>query len=159
MRRLSFLPLSSALLSVATAFALLVGCGTGAASVFADDLVLAENGRSDYAIVLPDAPTPVQKTAANELRSYFAQATGAELPILAEKDADDAAKIIAIGPGPLSQKLLGDAVDESKLAYDGIVMKRVGDSIVLTGYAQRGALYAVYEFLDTRLGVRWWTSS
>jgi hypothetical protein len=159
MRRLSFLPLSSALLSVATAFALLVGCGTGAASVFADDLVLAENGRSDYAIVLPDAPTPVQKTAANELRSYFAQATGAELPILAEKDADDAAKIIAIGPGPLSQKLLGDAVDESKLAYDGIVMKRVGDSIVLTGHAQRGALYAVYEFLETRLGVRWWTSS
>ncbi|MBQ6827261.1 MAG: hypothetical protein IJO46_04530, partial [Thermoguttaceae bacterium] len=137
MRRLSFPSLSSALFSVAaTAVAFLVGLGTGAASTFAADLVLAENGRSDYAIVLPDAPTPVQKTAANELRSYFAQATGVELPILAAKDAadqTDAAKFIVVGPGPLSQQLLGAAVDESQIAYDGIVMKRVGDSIVLTG--------------------------
>ncbi|MBR4833787.1 MAG: DUF4838 domain-containing protein [Thermoguttaceae bacterium] len=157
MRRLSFLPLSSALLCVATAVSLLVG--TGAAS--ADDLTLAENGRSDYAIVLPDAPSPVQKTAANELRSYFAQATGVELPILAEKDAagKTAAKFIVVGPGPLSQKLLGAAVDETQIAYDGIVMKRVGDSVVLTGHPQRGSLYAVYEFLETRLGVRWWTST
>ena len=159
MRRLSFPALSSALLCVATAFSHLVG--TGAASAFAADLVLAENGRSDYAIVLPDAPTPVQQTAANELRSYFAQATGVELPILAAKDAvgKTDAKFIVVGPGPLSQKLLGAAVDESKLDYDGIVMKRVGDSIVLTGHAQRGSLYAVYEFLETRLGVRWWTSA
>ncbi|MBQ6828596.1 MAG: hypothetical protein IJO46_11340, partial [Thermoguttaceae bacterium] len=106
MRRLSFPALSSALLCVATAVAFLVGLGTGAASAFAADLVLAENGRSDYAIVLPDAPTPVQQTAANELRSYFAQATGVELPILTEKDAvgKTDAKFIVVGPGPLSQK-------------------------------------------------------
>ncbi|MCF0234063.1 MAG: DUF4838 domain-containing protein [Thermoguttaceae bacterium] len=124
----------------------------------ADPLILADGGTSAYQIVLPDAPSAVQTTAANEFQTYFKEATGVELPIVAENAASDANRIV-IGPSALSQKLLGDAINEAEIQYDGIVLKRVGDSIVLTGHPQRGSLYAVYEFLETQLGVRWWTST
>lgn len=40
-----------------------------------------------------------------------------------------------------------------------IVLKTVGKHLVLTGAvgARRGTLYAVYEFLERVVGVRWWT--
>ena len=131
----------------------------------ADEFRLAANGKSDYKIVVPNDPTPVQRTAANELQSYFKQITDAELPIIAENelasgvlDNVSQAKLFIIGPGKLSQKALG-TTDESSIGYDGIILKSVGNSIVFSGHPKRGPLYSVYEFLESKLGCRWWTST
>lgn len=125
-----------------------------------DDLQLASNGSSDYKIVLPVDPSPIQTSAANELQSYFKQVTDAELPIVSERDINwnKGVKAFIIGPGKLSQQALGD-VDESSIGYDGIILKTVGNSIVLSGSPLRGPLYSVYEFLETKLGCKWWTST
>lgn len=132
----------------------------GILDAYCADLQLASHGSSDYKIVLPVNPTPVQKTAANELQSFFKQVTDAELPIVPETDVswNNDAKLFIIGPGKLSQQVLGD-VDESSIGYDGIILKTVGYSIVLSGAPKRGPIYSVYEFLERKLGCKWWTST
>lgn len=131
-------------------------CGSYAYGV---ELQLAVNGKSDYRIVLPADATPVQNSAANELRLYFKQVTDAELPVVSENDVvwNDEAKLFIIGPGELSQQVLGN-IDESAIGYDGIILKNVGNSIVLSGAPKRGPVYSVYEFLEKKLGCKWWTS-
>jgi hypothetical protein len=44
------------------------------------------------------------------------------------------------------------------LGADGIVIRTVGDDLVLAGGHPRGTLYAVYTFLEEHLGCRWWSS-
>lgn len=45
------------------------------------EFVLFENGKSDYAIVLPDAPTAEEEGAARELQEYFRKLTGVLLAV------------------------------------------------------------------------------
>ena len=131
----------------------------------AEDVVLAENGATEYAVLLPDDASEVQKTAAEELRNYLRQIADVELPVMTESEAASAGRLktletaglFVIGPSATSQRALGE-LDESKIGYDGIVLKNVGSSFVLTGSPERGPLYAVYEFLERKCGVRWWTA-
>ena len=138
------------------ASAFLVALASTFALAAENDLHLVTEGKSDYTIVLPDTPTPVEKTAASELQTYLEKATGARLPIASEKEATSEKKIL-LGATNETQKLLGD-LKLDKLAYDGIILKRFGDRIVLAGHPQRGTLYAAYTFLEEQLGVRWWAS-
>ncbi|MBP5621641.1 MAG: DUF4838 domain-containing protein, partial [Thermoguttaceae bacterium] len=146
--------------NVSIIFSLFLIAVTNANSVYCADLQLAVNGASDYIIVLPTEATAVQKTAANELQSFFKQVTDAAIPIVTESDVkwNKDSKAFVIGPGKLSQQALGD-VDESSIGYDGVIIKSVGNSVVLSGAPKRGPLYAVYEFLETKLGCKWWTST
>ncbi|NLZ03502.1 MAG: hypothetical protein GXY25_23585, partial [Pirellulaceae bacterium] len=129
-----------------------------AAPAAAAELNLSLDGKSDYAIVLPENATPVERTAAGELQTHLAEITGATLPILAESEAAQAAARIVLGDSPLTRKLL-PSIDPASLAPDGIVIKTVGPDLVLVGHPRRGTLYAVYTFLEDTLGVRWWTQT
>ena len=131
----------------------------------AGGLRLAGDGRSDYTIVLPEASNPVQTTAAKELASFLHQVTGADYPILTEDQVDEQAKdkgkLLVIGPGKLSRELLASAGVETEetIAPDGIILQTAGQSLVFSGHPDRGALYAVYTFLEDIVGIRWWTST
>lgn len=133
------------------------------ASVFSADepLVLAQNGKSDYRIVLAPDATAIQKSAATELQQTFREITGAQLPIVQSVVSDSSwmNKTFVIGPSELSQKLLGKTVNESAFGYDTLCVRRCGSSVVFTGHAKRGPLYAVNAFLEETLGCRWWTST
>ena len=70
--------------------------------------------------------------------------------------------VIAVGPG--AAKSAAPELDLTKagpagLGEDGIVLKSVGRNLILTGAegSKRGTLYAVSEFLEREVGVRWWT--
>ena len=95
------------------------------------------------------------------MASFLRQATGAEFPIVSEKDADEQSVKFVIGPGELSKKLLASigAEPEETIPRDGIILQTVGNSIVLSGHPRRGSLYAVYTFLEDVVGIRWWTST
>ena len=128
-------------------------------------LRLADCGATDYTIVLPEAPNPVQTTAAEELASFLGQVTGAPFPILSENQIEDQAwdkeKLLVLGPGECSKALLASAAAEPEgtIGMDGIILETVDRSIVLSGHPERGALYAVYTFLEDTVGIRWWTST
>ncbi|MBO7678839.1 MAG: DUF4838 domain-containing protein, partial [Thermoguttaceae bacterium] len=66
-----------------------------------------------------------------------------------------------IGPSALSKTLLSraGAEDETSIGNDGIILQTVGQSMVLSGHPDRGALYAVYTFLEDIVGIRWWTDT
>ena len=127
----------------------------------ARSLTLFGEGVSPCPIVLPDQPSDVQKTAAEELASFLGRATGAQFPIIGESAADQRGVNLVIGPGALSKKLLASAgaEPEETIGQDGIIIQTAGNSIVLSGHPRRGPLYAVYTFLEDYVGIRWWTST
>jgi uncharacterized protein DUF4838/glycosyl hydrolase family 67 len=124
-------------------------------SVAAGEIRLSEDGRSEYVIVLPAKPTIVEETAGRELQEHLEKVTGAKLPVVGE-EAELQGKPIFVGPSLRAIDLLGD-IEVDELGHDGIVIRTVGDSLVLLGDAPRGTLYAVFTFLEDVVGVRWWT--
>jgi hypothetical protein len=120
-------------------------------------LLLAQNQKTAYIIVVGSEATPAERTAARELSEYSQKITGATFAIKAEKDVQTGAPQILIGRGARVKKLLPKQ-DWAALGTDGIVIKTVGSTLILSGGQPRGTLYAVYTFLEEKLGVRWWTA-
>jgi len=121
-----------------------------------ENLALSREGKSDYVIVVPNEATPVEQTAARELREHVARVTGAAFPVVCEAETPQDAPRILVGDGAATRKLL-PGFDPTKLSPDAIVVKTVGRDLVLAGHPRRGTLYAVYTFLEDAVGVRWWT--
>ncbi len=134
---------------------------SAAAARSAETLTLTRDGKTDYAVVVPENAAPVQISAAAELAETLQAISGAEFPVKKESEvaAGPDAKLLVIGPSETSKRLLGGEVDESAVPYDGIILKQAGSSIVFSGHPVRGPLYAVYTFLEDELGCRWWTES
>ena len=118
---------------------------------------IAKSGKSMAAIVISaDAPI-AEHTAASELSTYLKQITGADFPVYSPATCPSGKPRIFVGQSKESTKLLGN-INWSKLKYDGIIIKFVGDDLVLAGDRPRGSLYAVYTFLEDYLACRWWTA-
>lgn len=123
-----------------------------------EGLTLVREGTSDYVIVVADQATPVERTAARELQQHLAEVTGATLPVLTDAAAPPDKPRVAVGDGAATRKLLvGLAL--GSLPPDAIVIRTVGRDLVLAGHPRRGALYAVYTFLEDTVGMRWWTAT
>lgn len=130
-----------------------------AASVVpASAMTLAKSGQTACTIVTSRQSTAPEKTAAKELQSYLRQVTGAEFPIKLDSDVAPGARRILVGQSAQVKKLLPD-VDWKSLSYDGILIRTVGDDLILAGGRPRGTFYAVYTFLEDTVGCRWWTST
>ncbi|MBU0610020.1 MAG: DUF4838 domain-containing protein [Armatimonadetes bacterium] len=133
----------------------------------AADLILAEGGKTTYAIVLDPSSvlpadadgkprvSPVQH-AANELAAFLQQVTGAEFRILVTAELPRG-KVLCVGPGKV-QQLLAPNLKLDQLKPDGIVIETSGLNLILAGDEPRGTLYAVYTFLEDVVGCRWWSS-
>ena len=139
---------------------LLAGCEkadecAGRARIAAAQMIIAENNAAKAVIVVAsDAPEPEQHAAA-ELADFLEQITGAKFEIV---DPPAAGKSrLLVGP---KAAMLGDAqFSTDGLGSDGIVIRTVGDDLILAGGYPRGTLYAVYTFLEDYIGCRWWSST
>lgn len=118
--------------------------------------VITENGRSDYQILLPAAPTPAERQAASELQSCLKAMTGVELKIVSEADADvdSGSRFLAVGQTKLaSARIPFDALKDDEIRLEALP----NGTLFLAGDAPRGTLYSVYVFLEKFGGVRWWS--
>jgi len=121
----------------------------------AAELVLAQDGRSDYAILVPAAPTPQDEKAAAELASALRQATGAALPVLREGAQPVPAGCLSVGRTQRwEQARLADAAAD--LGEEGYAIAVAGRDLYLWGGRSRGAINAVFAFLEEDLGCRWY---
>jgi hypothetical protein len=118
-----------------------------------DELVLAENGRSAYRIVVAEDASPATKYAAAELQSFLEQIAGAKLPIVSDREPA-AEREIVLGDSARLQALKLD-IDFKPLGAEGYVLRTVGNRLVIAGGKQRGNLYGVYGLLEEHLGCRW----
>ena len=137
---------------------MLIGITVLCADARSDGLDLVSKGKTDYVITVPSASAEPVLTAAKELQSHLKQVTGAELPIVADSEVPADARLIVVGPCKQLEQLMPQ-LDLDSLGNDGIVMKTVGNNLILAGQGTRGTLYAVYTFLEDVVGCRWWTST
>ena len=118
--------------------------------------MIASSGAAAAQIVVPASATPVEQNAARELQEHLGKVTGAPFEVVTESSPKSGPRLL-VGNTAAARSLMPD-FDPKAAAYDGIVLKTFGDDLILTGHPQRGALYAVYSFLEDSVGVRWWTS-
>lgn len=132
------------------AIALLAGL-TGAVEGKAFSLV--QSGKSNFTIVSPKEATPAEKHAAEEFQAYIEDISGAKLPIVTEDSAPEGPKVF-VGPCKALSKL-GLRLEDYEFGSEGFVMAVTEGNLVLAGGRPRGTLYAVYTFLEEKLGCRW----
>lgn len=118
-------------------------------------LILASEGVSEYVIVRGENAFPSEVTASTELQKYLKQICGAELPIVTDSTAAVEKEIIV---GKTNRETDGE-FDREKLGTDGFLIKTKNAKLYLVGGEQRGTLYAVYEFLESYLGCRFFTQT
>lgn len=117
-------------------------------------IVLAESGRTDYRLVLPNDATKDEIRAAEWLRSAIEEISGASVPI-APDDAPASDKEIILGRcRRLDDEPLAGAMSLDGLGEDGFVVKTVGPRIVIAGGGDKGTLRAAAAFLEDALGCR-----
>ncbi|OIO97272.1 MAG: hypothetical protein AUJ96_23415 [Armatimonadetes bacterium CG2_30_66_41] len=129
-------------------------------------LDLVRNGTATTTIVVPDKPLPVAAFAAEELQYHLERATGARLAIAKESAAEAAGAHLFVGACRAAAKA---GLDTDALPPNGFLLKLIGDRFFLVGddsdgppawilhnnRTRVGTLFAVYEFLEKHLGVRW----
>lgn len=109
-------------------------------------ITLAENGKSDYVVVLGAKPTPAEKFAVETMSKYLKQVTGAEFPIVGEDTT--AVRTIAIG-----NTRFAEASDIAGLGMEEWVQRTAGDRLVIAGGTARATAYGVFDFLERYAGV------
>ncbi len=122
----------------------------------AQELVIAENGKSEYCIVIPEQASEPVRHAADELARFIGEMTGANLPIRTENFQPAAECEILLGNNKRLQEL-GLEIDWAKLGKEGYTLKTVNKKLVIAGGEPRGTLYGVYGLLEDHWGCRWFT--
>lgn len=118
-------------------------------------VTLGEDGLP-CAVVLPAQPTPVEKTAADELARYWEKMGLPGPAVLHEGESAPAGHfMLYIGWSTRARELTGLAPEE--MALDEFVVQIGDNAAVLAGHPTRGTLYAVYRLLEKYCGVRWWS--
>ncbi len=117
-------------------------------------LLLAEHKTTKYRIICAASEDPAVANAAAEFAAYFQKITGCDIPVLSETAPMTDAEIV------IGRTRDADAVidDIDALGDDGFVIHTIGQRLYLLGASGRGTLYAVYDFLETYTGCRFYTS-
>ena len=95
-------------------------------------------------IVVSNAATTAERYAAEEFQKWFSQATGQTLPLNAERESLNRGKITISGSTILGDEDIEIIVESSR--------------IQINGGKPRGTLYAVYQFLEELVGIRFLTA-
>ena len=130
------------------------------------DLMIASQGRSGARIIVSPLSGPWEKKAAEDLAYYFKRISGADIPVINERQAIDKAletrvPLFIIGQEAIKmQGGLRDALNavlkqKPCLRTDGIILKRQGNCVYLAGNNGPSHYYAMAELLN-RLGCRWY---
>lgn len=118
-------------------------------------LTLADNGRSEFRIVIAKDASPSVKWAADELQRWLKEMTGATLPIATDDSAMTAHEIILGANAHLAK--LGVRPPLTELGLEGYIIRTSGPHLLLIGGPVRGAVYSVFGLLEDHLGCRWFT--
>lgn len=123
--------------------------------VIALPILPAVAGASAPEIVIPEAPTAVECSAADELADGIRRMTGVKARIVREGGAGAPEMRFYVGQTARSREIFGES---PQWVDDEIAVRSVADGLILDGHPQRGPIYAVDTYLETVCGVRWWTS-
>ncbi|MCK5801730.1 MAG: hypothetical protein KAI66_02810, partial [Lentisphaeria bacterium] len=129
-------------------------------------LDLVKDGKPVATIVVPDQPLPVVRLAAQELNYHLKRATGAALPIVSESKAPQTGALVILGT---CQATADAGIATTELDPNTWILKLRDNHFFLAGDDSDGAaawilhgnrtrvgtLFAVYQFLEKHLQVKW----
>ncbi len=124
-------------------------------AVSGEALVLAQDGHSDYTVVLPEGADACVRTAAEEFIAYFEKISGVRLPLADETRLPEGATGVYLGATERAKAAGG--YDPEAIGAEGFWLYADGADLLIAGGDSRGTLYGVYTFLEEYLGVRWFT--
>ena len=110
---------------------------------------------ADWEILLPQQPSATERTAALELQTHLQKITGKTFPILTEPQELPSDHVLSVGNTDFARPCLEREHPES-FRFDEIFIRADGTNLLLAGHHRRGALYAVYTFLEDICGCRWY---
>jgi len=113
------------------------------------------DGRTDWKIYLSPQAAPTETFAAEELRSALKKISGAEFEVLSSAEAPPRRAIIIGDLNNPQVQLRAEALNLHAGKVEQIAVSTLDGRLYLAGNQPRGALYAVYRFLQQELGVRW----
>ncbi len=119
--------------------------------------VIAENGRSDWFIVVDRDADEVTRYAAEQLNRYLYRITGALVPYhsnLCEKRGPEIKLGFRCRPDGED-----DLINLEGLGKEGFRIRSTGENITIASASSRGILYGVYTFLEKLCGCRWFSSA
>ncbi len=117
------------------------------------DITVVRQGRALARIVVPADKTGSAEAAAVLLADYIQKSTSVRLEIVKEPDAGGA--MVALHCGATAY-VKGLDLGTEKMDPDGFVIAMPDlRHVVLVGSSATGQMYAVYEFLERYVGVRW----
>ena len=124
-----------------------------------------ENDRWQADIILPDTPDQAEAFAAKELQYHLGKVTGTVPEILPEGKKSVMPYHFYIGAVTAAKKI---GIEKKALLPDDHILKTVPDGLLFIGgdrdglrvghqwsAACQGTLYAVYDYLEKEMGVRW----
>lgn len=113
-------------------------------------------------IVTPEAPSPAETYAAEELAAHLGKAFGHPIAIITKQPSEASQVPIIIGRHPLNSDLMGEISkpEESILEVEADRIRivggfSVGNGDTLTPQHDRGVLYGAYDLLE-EIGFRWY---
>jgi len=118
--------------------------------------LLFEKGKTNYTIVISEKASESEQWAAQELRHWLKEVSGADFKV--RFDSYPLAKNeIVVGFNQHAKALLGASYDALRDDDESFTYKNIGESIIIWGGRQRGTMYGVMSFLERELGCRWFT--
>jgi len=118
----------------------------------AGPLVLSQDGRTRYAIVIAADAHEAEAYAAKELAYFLKKMTGAAFEVRRDDTPPSEHEIVV---GHTNRRSLGELPPSLRTDnFEGFTIVRDGERLLIMGNIPRGTVYGVYDFLDVELGVR-----
>ncbi|NLF22904.1 MAG: DUF4838 domain-containing protein [Lentisphaerae bacterium] len=127
---------------------------TRAGTLYAQTPFFAD-GQTSWRVYLAATSAPAVRYAVEELTNALKQVSGADFPVQQGGEVPASGAIVV---GDLTDPLIAGLARELKLEPGEVeqsAVKTIDERLFLAGNQPRGALYAVYGFLNQQLGVRW----
>lgn len=118
-----------------------------------DNIILITKDKKSYLeIALPEKPSMVEETAAEELCEYFKKATGATFKVVSENAVSE--KAIYVGHTKYAKEIAPICTGEEQW----YIKAHNGNLIISGGRTpmERGLIYGAFHLIEDVLGVRWW---
>ncbi len=116
----------------------------------ATDVVLVENFKSNYQIVIPSKATQMEEYAAQELQYFMNESTGCMLEIVKDNNIDSSKKYLSVGNTSLLSQTQID-IDLSVMGETGPSIDTIDGNVYMAGAASAGILNSVYKFLEYQI--------
>jgi len=134
-----------------------IGCLALTSSASCDELVLVEDGKTDYRIVVAMDASMQDLHAARQLQRYVAEITGVDLQIVSDENALGDREVV-VGFNRHAD-CIDPALRHESFGPEAFRIRTYGARLVIVGGSPRGVLYGVNTLLTDEFNCRWFTPS